>query len=317
MSREKDIQKRANDAPMSEVMKKVAIIERRAVTKDGPQDALPLEGELQSLVFNNKTIRQVFHDNEWYFSIVDVIESITESGRARQYWHDLKVQLSEKEGFSELSGKIGQLKMPSADGKLYPTDAVNVETLFRIIQSIPSPKAEPFKRWLAKVGYERIAEIQDPEIGVKRAMFHWRLQGRSDDWIEARLRSIVVRHELTTEWQERGIEGYQYGSLTNIISKETFGLRTDEHKRVKGLTTQNLRDHMTDLELILTMLGEKSTATIAQSTNAQGLQENERAATSGGKIAGTARKDLETHLGRPVVSSSNFLKKPESQKQVK
>lgn len=312
MTDKKDFQKRANDAPMEEIVRKVAHIGKRPLKKEGPQEALPMEGEIQNLVFNDKTIRQVFHDNEWYFSIVDVIEAVTESGRARQYWHDLKTQLSEKEGFSELSGKIGQLRMPSPDGKAYLTDAVNVETLFRIIQSVPSPKAEPFKRWLAKVGYERIEEFQNPEIGVKRAMLYWRLQGRSDDWIEARLRAIVVRHELTSEWSKRGVvEGRDFGYLTNLISKETFNLRTDEHRSVKGLSSShNLRDHMTDLELILTMLGEKSTSTIAQSTNARGLEGNAVAAVQGGRVAGTARKTLEAQLGKPVVSRENFLKKP-------
>lgn len=269
------------------------------------------EGECQLALFKQKEIRRQFHDNEWYFSVTDIISAITESERPRQYWHDLKRQLAEKEGYTELYDKIVQLKMPGPDGKLYLTDAANVETVFRLIQSIPSPKAEPFKRWLARVGYERIEEFQNPEIAVKRAILNWQIQGRTDDWIEARLRSIVVRHELTAEWASRGIsEGYEYGLLTNIISKETFNLDTNGHKRLKGLPkSQNLRDHMTDFELVLTMLGEKSTAAIAQTSDAKGLDQNKTAARSGGRVAGNARKELEEQLGQSVVSKENFLPK--------
>ena len=237
-----------------------------------------------------------------------MIEAITETDRPRQYWSDLKRQLSEKEGFTELYDNFVQLKMPSTDGKMRETDAVNVETLFRIVQSIPSAKAEPFKKWLAKVGYERIQEIQNPEIGVKRAILQWQIQGRSDDWIDARIRSIVTRNELTGEWQKRGIKGEQYGALSNVIARKTFGLDTAAHKKHKGLKSQNLRDHMTDLELIFTMLGEKSTTQIAMTTDAQGYKENADAAASGGKIAGEARRSLEEKLGKSVVSKQNFLK---------
>lgn len=242
-----------------------------------------------------------------FFSIVDVIEAVTETDRPSKYWSDLKKQLSEEEGFIELSANIGQLKMKSTDGKMYATDAVNVETLFRIVQSIPSSKAEPFKKWLAKVGYERIQEIQNPEIGVKRAILQWQVQGRTEDWIDARIRSIVSRKELTDTWKERGIEGQEYGQLTNIISRKTFGLDTSAHKKMKGLKNQNLRDHMTDLELIFTMLGEKSTTAIAAATDAQGFKENSEAAASGGTIAGDARRGLEKKLGHKVASKENFL----------
>lgn len=265
------------------------------------------EGEAQTVLFKGKAVRQVFHANEWYFSIVDVIEAVTETDRPRQYWSDLKTQLSEKEDFTELYDKIVQLKLPSSDGKNYATDAVNVETLFRIVQSIPSKKAEPFKKWLAKVGYERIQEIQNPEIAVKRAILQWQIQGRPDDWIDARLRSIVTRKELTDEWKDRGIVEQEYGKLTNVISRKTFGVDTAAHKKIKGLKGQPLRDHMTDLELILTMLGEKSTTAIAKSTDAQGFQENKDAAVAGGKIAGSARRTLEEKLGKPIVSEENFL----------
>jgi hypothetical protein len=300
------------DIPMDEVFKKVAKAKTEGIAgvADDADLAPPVvEGELQLALFKGKRIRQVFHNNEWFFSIVDVIEAVTESNNASRYWSELKKQLTETEGFAELFGNIEQLKMPANDGKSRETDAVNVETLFRIIQSVPSPKAEPFKKWLSKVGYERIQEFQDPEIAVKRAVFHWQVQGRTKDWIEARLRSIVVRNELTTEWAQRGVsEGIEYGMLTNIISKETFGVKTAEHKKLKGLTSQPLRDHMTDLELVFTMLGEKSTAAIAQSADAQGFQENANAAHSGGRVAGNARKGLERQLGRKIVSPDNFLK---------
>ena len=185
--------------------------------------------------------------------------------------------------------------------------------VLRIIQSISSPKAEPFKRWLARVGYERIQESQDPEVLIKRAIMHYTVQGRSDDWIEKRIRSIVARKELTAEWAKRGVkEGGQYAMLSNIISEHTFGVGVERHKRVKGLKSQNLRDHMTDMELILTMLGETSTKEIAVKQDAQGLLENAGAARAGGDIAGGARKQLEAQTGQKVVSSHNFLgKKPD------
>ncbi len=305
-----------DDMTMDEVIKQVAVVKKEEVDQihTTASDDVPYEGECQMTLFNRKEIRKVFHDNEWFLSIVDVIEAITETDRPSKYWTDLKRQLAEKEGFNQLSENIGKLKMPAADGRMYPTEAVNVETLFRIIQSIPSPKAEPFKRWLARVGYERIEEFQNPEISVKRAILSWQIQGRTDDWIEARLRSIVVRHELTSEWAKRGIsEGYEYGLLTNIISKEGLGLDTKAHKKLKGLTSQNLRDHMSDFELVFTMLGEKSTAAIAQTSDARGLEQNKTAARSGGRVAGNARRELETTLGRSVVTKDNFLpKKPDT-----
>lgn len=297
-----------DDKPMSEVIKKVAEIESKPQSHQANDD-FPFEGQCQMTLFNRKEIRKVFHNNEWYFSIIDVMEAVVETDRPNKYWNDLKRQIIEKEGHFQLSENIGQLKMIANDGKMRETDAVTVETLFRIIQSVPSPKAEPFKRWLAKVGYERIEEFQNPEIAVKRAILNWQIQGRKDDWIEARLRSIVVRHELTSEWSKRGVkEGMEYGYLTNIISKETFGLKTDEHKKLKGLKSQNLRDHMTDFELVLTMLGEKSTSAIAQTSDAQGVDQNAVAARSGGRVAGNARKELETTLQRSIVSRENFLK---------
>ncbi|MGI8811072.1 MAG: BRO-N domain-containing protein [Pyrinomonadaceae bacterium] len=298
------------DMPMDEVIRRVAAVKKEEVDDPAERvDAAVFEGECQLTLFNRKEIRKIFHDNEWFFSIIDVLAAITETDRPSAYWTDLKRKLAEKEGFSEIYAKIVKLKMPGADGKLYPVESANVETLFRLIQSIPSPKAEPFKRWLAKVGYERIEEFQDPEIGVKRIIVNWKIQGRPDEWIETRLRSILVRNELTSEWAMRGVkEGMEYGYLTNIISKETFGLKTKEHHKLKGLKSQNLRDHMTDFELVLTMLGEKSTAAIAQERDARGLEENAGAAHSGGQIAGDTRRGLEKQLGRPILSKENFLK---------
>jgi hypothetical protein len=295
------------DMPRDEALEKIAKATREEVSLKSVPAKFIEEGSAQIALFKGKEVRQVFHDNEWYFSIVDVIAAVTETDRPRQYWTDLKSQLSEKEGYSELYDNFVQLKMPAQDGRMRETDAVNVETLFRIVQSIPSKKAEPFKKWLAKVGYERIQEIQNPEIGVKRAILQWQVQGRTDDWIDARVRSIVTRKELTSEWDKRGIEGDEYGKLTNIISRKTFGVDTAAHKKLKGLKNQNLRDHMTDLELIFTMLGEKSTAAIAVSTDAQGYDENAEAATSGGKIAGEAARTLEKKLGRSIASKDNFL----------
>lgn len=295
------------DMPKNEAMDKIAKSTAIEANEKGSATNMIEEGEAQIALFKGKEVRQVFHDNEWFFSIVDVIEAVTETDRPSQYWSDLKRQLSDNEGFSEVYDNIVQLKMVASDGKKYPTDAVSVETLFRVVQSIPSAKAEPFKKWLAKVGYERIQEIQNPEIGVKRAILEWQVQGRSEDWIDARIRSIVTRKDLTDEWKDRGIEGKEYGNLTNIISRKTFGLDTAAHKKLKGLKNHSLRDHMTDLELIFTMLGEKSTTAIAVATDAQGLKENSAAAASGGTVAGDARRGLEKQLGKPVASKENFL----------
>jgi DNA-damage-inducible protein D len=294
------------DVPMSEIVKLAAPLMPK---QDAPDDGPPVqEGDGQLVLFEGFQIRQQFHNNEWFFSVIDVISAITGSAQPSRYWTELKKQLHENEGFDELFGKIEQLRMESSDGKHYLTDAVNVETLLRVVQSIPHKKAEPFKRWLAQVGYERIQETHDPEIAVKRAILSWQAQGRTSDWIEARLRSIVVRGELTDQWQRTGVEkGWQYGALTNVISSETFGLDTNQHKQLKGLNKQNLRDHMTDLELVLTMLGEKSTTAIAVATRAQGYRGNVVAAKSGGRVAGDARRGLERQLGQSVVSRDNFL----------
>ena len=298
------------DAPLEEAVDRFAEATKQELADSGDHygpDPIP-EGQLDLVPFKKHDIRRVFHDEEWWYSIIDVVEALTGSGRARSYWTDLKRQLSETEGFSELHGNIVQLPMPGADGKKYRTDAVTTETLLRIIQSIPSPKAEPFKRWLAKVGYDRIQETQDPEIAIKRAILTYQIQGRSDDWIETRIRSIVARKELTSEWQKRGVrKGQEYAALTNVISEKTFDMGVARHKRHKGLKSHNLRDHMTDLELILTMLGESSTKEIARQRDAQGYGQNYAAAASGGAIAGGARKQIEEETGKPVVSGQNFL----------
>ncbi len=275
------------------------------------EEVIPFEGETQVTLFKDNKIRRVFHENEWYYSIVDVIEAVVETASPSRYWTQLRDKLSQKEGFTELFDKIEKVKMPGRNGKEYTTEAADTETMFRIMQSVPSPKAEPFKRWLAKTGYERIKEFQNPELAIKRAMLDYSLQGRSDEWIKARVRTITSRKELTSEWSKRGIdEGVEYAALTDVISKETFEVTTKQHKEYKGLgKNHGLRNHMTDLELVLTMLGETSTAELTRARDAQGFMENQQTAQAGGRIAGDARKNLETQLQRPVVSSSNFLRK--------
>lgn len=262
------------------------------------------------VVFEGTKIRRTWYDEQWYFSVVDVVGVLTDSSIPRRYWSDLKIKL-EEEGF-ELYDKIVQLKLPSADGKKYETDCTNTESMFRIIQSIPSPKAEPFKRWLAKVGYERVQEIENPELAQDRAKEYYELKGYPEDWIEKRLRGIAIRQELTDEWGERRVkEKRDYAILTNEISKATFGKSIKEHRKIKSLDpmnkNQNLRDHMTDLELIFTMLGEKSTTEITKSRDSKGFDECLDSSKEGGNIAGNARKELEKKTGRKVVSSENYL----------
>jgi len=263
------------------------------------------------VVFQGRKIRRTWHNEEWYFSVVDVVGVLTDSEDPRNYWKVLKHRLI-KEGSNETVTKCNRLKMKSRDGKMRLTDCSNTENIFRIIQSIPSKKAEPFKRWLAKVGYERIREIENPELAQERAKEYYKLKGYPKEWIEKRVRGIAVRQELTDEWDQRGIEEQKdYAILTNEISKATFGVPIKKHKQIKGLDpklkNQNLRDHMTDLELIFTMLGEASTTEIARTGDAQGFLENRDAARKGGKIAGGARQKLEKETGRPVVSSDNYL----------
>ncbi|MFH1275814.1 MAG: Bro-N domain-containing protein [Candidatus Woesearchaeota archaeon] len=262
------------------------------------------------VVFQGNNLRREWHNDEWYYSVVDVIQLLTESPNPRRYWSDLKIKLKD-EGV-ELYGFIVQLKLLSPDGKKYLTDCANTESLLRIVQSIPSKNAEPFKRWLAEVGYDRIKEIENPELAQDRAKEYYKLKGYPQDWIDKRVRGIAIRQDLTDEWKQRGVkEGKEFAILTNEISKATFGVPIKEHKQIKGLdpkyVNQNLRDHMNDLELIFSMLGEASTTEIARNRDAQGFGENKIAAKKGGNIAGEARKKLEIESGRKVVTSENHL----------
>lgn len=273
--------------------------------------------ETQLAVFKGKQIRKIIHNNEWWFSIIDIIEVLTGTERPRKYWNDLKKKLVD-EGYNELSDEIGQLKLQSADKKHYKTDCANTETMFRIIQSIPSPKAEPFKRWLAKVGYERVQEIEDPELATKRTRALYKAKGYSDDWIEKRMRGIAIREELTDEWKKRDVkEKKEYEILTAEIAMAAFGVTPSQHKSIKGLKRQNLRDHMNDLELIFSMLGEAATTEITRVNDARGFHENKKSARKGGDVAGTARKDLEKKTGKRVVSDENYLTTPEKKKRLK
>lgn len=258
-------------------------------------------------VFQDKQIRRVLHQGEWYFSVVDIIAALTDSENPRDYWYRMKRREKESSGI-ELSTCCRQLKLTSSDGKSYKTDAANTEAAFRIIQSIPSPKAEPFKRWLAKVGYERVQEIENPELASQRTRALYKAKGYPDSWIEKRIRSIAIRDELTDEWQQRGIqEDAEFAILTADMAKATFGLTPSEYKKLKGLKRQNLRDHMNDLELIFSMLGEAATTEITRKNDAQGFPENQTAAVEGGTIAGNARRQLEQKTGKPVVSGQNYL----------
>jgi len=267
-------------------------------------------------VFEGKQIRKIWHNEQWYFSVVDVVAILTEQEdnfTARKYWNKLSQRL--KEEGSEVVTKCHQLKLPATDGKYYETDCANTETLFRIIQSIPSPKAEPFKRWLAQVGYQRVQEIENPELVQARMKELYKAKGYSEDWIEKRVRGIAIRQELTDEWKQRGIEEQRdYAILTNEISKATFGKTVEEYKDFKGLNKENLRDHMDDIELILTMLGEATTTRFTQERDSQKIVQLRRDAQEGGKVAGATRKDIEKKLGKSVVSQDNFLEQTETQK---
>jgi DNA-damage-inducible protein D len=262
-------------------------------------------------IFENKKVRSQYDaDKEmWYFSIVDIVGILTEQPtveRARNYWKVLKNRLK-KEG-NESVTNCNQLKLQSDDGKFYKTDVGNVEDIFRLIQSIPSPKAEPFKQWLAKVGYERLQEINDPSQSIDRARENWQKLGRSEKWIQQRMTGQETRNKLTDYWQESGVKkGDEFAALTNIIHQEWTGLTVKKHKELKGLKSQNLRDHMTEAELIFTALAELSTRQIAESTKAKGLNENAVASKKGGAVAKNARKELESKTGKCVVTGENFL----------
>ena len=260
----------------------------------------------QIKIFEEKKVRTIWdaENEEWYFSVVDVVAVLTESDRPRKYWNDLKKKL-QQEG-SELSEEIGQLKMPSSDGKMYKTDCMNTEQLFRLIQSIPSPKAEPFKLWMAQVAKERLDEMQDPEQGIQRALLEYRALGYSENWINQRLKSIEIRKDLTDEWKKHGLkEGIQFATLTDIIYKTWAGKTAKEYKEFKGLKKENLRDNMTNKELVLNMLAELSTKEISESSNPKNFSDHMQNAVDGATIAKNARIELEQKTGKSVVTPLN------------
>ena len=260
-------------------------------------------------IFEGSKIRSVWDNEreEWYFSVVDVIGSLTESNNPRDYWYRVKKRMSDEER-SELSTICRQLKLKASDGKVRLTDVADMQGIFRIIQSVPSPKAEPFKMWLAEVGKEHIDEIIDPELTIDRALESYARKGYSREWINQRLQAIQVRKELTDSWQDHGVKaGNEYAILTNEISKAWSGMTTREYKDFKGLKKENLRDNMSTTELILNMLAETATKDIAEATNPQGLEENKQVAQDGGSIAGDARKSIEDRTGKPVITSKNAI----------
>ncbi len=269
----------------------------------------------QLVVFKGKQIRRTLHNNEWWFSIVDVVAVLTDSVDPNGYIKDMRRR------DDELSKGWGQIATPlsvQTEGGLQKMNCANTEGIFRIIQSIPSPKAEPFKRWLAKVGYERVREIENPELGTQRTRVLYKAKGYSDDWIEKRMRGIAIREELTDEWKKRNVkEKKEYEILTAEIAKAAFGITPGTHKKLKGLKRENLRDHMNDLELIFSMLGEAATTEITRVDDAQGFHQSKNAARKGGAVAGTARKDLEKKIGKKVVSGENYMTTPEKVKRLR
>ena len=260
-------------------------------------------------LFEDKHVRTYWDEKEqqWYFSVIDVVEVLTNSSNPRDYWFKMKVRIKTEDGL-ELSTICRQLKLKASDGKMRETDVADTKTLLRIIQSIPSPKAEPFKQWLAKVGYERMKEIADPSQSIDRARENWQKLGRSEKWIQQRMTGQETRNKLTDYWKESGVENAdEFALLTNIIHQEWTGLSVKKHKEVKGLKSQNLRDHMSEAELIFTALAELSTRQIAETDEAKGLQENAKASKKGGKIAKDARLQLEQQTGKKIVTSESFL----------
>jgi DNA-damage-inducible protein D len=261
-------------------------------------------------LFEEKKVRTHWDEEEqqWYFSVIDVVEVLTDSSNPRDYWFKMKLRVKTEDGF-ELSTICRQLKLKANDGKMRETDVADTKTLLRIIQSIPSPKAEPFKQWLAKVGYERMQEISDPEQSLDRARENWQKLGRSEKWIQQRMTGQETRNKLTDYWKESGVEKKdEFLMLTNIIHQEWTGLSVKNHKDLKGLKTQNLRDHMSEAELIFTALAELSTRHIAETDEAKGLAENAKASKKGGAVAKNARKELESQTGKSVVTGDNFLR---------
>ena len=266
------------------------------------------------VVFQDKKIRRIWHNDEWYFSVVDVIEVLTDSPTPRQYWSKVKDREFNQ---LELSPIWVQLKLPSSDGKFYDTDCANTKSIFRIIQSIPSKKAEPFKLWLARVGYERVQEIENPELAQDRMKELYEQKGYSKSWIDKRLRGIAVRQDLTDEWKKRGVNTNEdFAILTSEISKATFDMTPSEYKKFKGLDKENLRDHMNDLELIFSMLGEASTTEIEKVQDPKTFPEHKSVSRQGGKIAKDARIALEKKTKKKVSTKDNYLKEPESKKRL-
>ena len=264
----------------------------------------------QIKLFEGNQIRSIWDNEreEWYFSIVDIVGVLTESENPRRYWSDLKRKMKDEEGAVQLYENIVQLKMKATDGKMRSTDVADMQGVFRIIQSIPSPKAEPFKMWLAEVGKERIDEIIDPELTIDRALATYLQKGYTREWINQRLQAIQVRKELTDTWQDHGVKvGKEYAILTNEITKAWSGMTTRQYKDYKGLKKQNLRDNMTTTELILNMLAETATKDIANAMHPQGLEENKKVAKDGGSIAGNARREIEMKTGKPVITSKNAI----------
>lgn len=269
-------------------------------------------------IFEDHPVRRVWVEKEekWYFSVVDIVAILTDSTIPKRYWADLKKKL-EIEG-SQLYENIVQLKLIAKDGKKYLTDAADVETVFRLVQSIPSPKAEPLKLWLARVGYERMQETVDPERSVSRGRQNWQLMGRSKQWIEQRMLGVEIRNKLTDYWSDHGISKQdEFARLTNVIHKEWSGLTVKQHKKIKSLKTQNLRDHMSDAEILFTALAEISTRQISEKEKAEGYGQNETTARKGGRISRNARKALEEQTGKMVVNSGNFLPPPRKPKELK
>lgn len=257
-------------------------------------------------LFEGRQIRKTLHEGNWWFSIIDVVEALVGGGRPRKYWNDLKKKLLQ-EGYDQLSEKIGQLKMQSNDGKYYATDCADAETLFRIIQSIPSPKVEPLKRWLARVGKERVDEIENPELAMERMQVLYEQKGYPKEWIDKRLRGIAVRQNLTDEWKDRGASSRtEFAILTNEIMQGAFDLKVDEYKQVKALQRENLRDHMTDIELILTMLAEATTTKLHRDRDSRNMRPLRKDARDGGAVAGRTRRDIERQSGDTVISPRNF-----------
>lgn len=278
-----------------------------------------MDKEQALVTFEKYKIRRLYDEQKatWYFSVIDVVAALTDSTNPRDYWFKMKTRVKTEDGF-ELSTICRQLKLVSSDGKKYATDCANVQGLFRMIQSIPSPKAEPFKQWLAKVGYERLQDMSDPALSLDRAREYWQQHGRSEKWIQQRMMGQETRNKLTDYWKEHEIKGEdEYAILTNIIHQEWSGVTVKKHKAIKGLKTQNLRDHMNEAELIFTALAELSTRQIAASVDATGMNENADAGKKGGKIAKKARLELEQKTGRPVVTGENFLPPTSSRKKIR